>query len=260
MSSIHESEASKDDNSANDNGEDIFRCQFWRIDDSHFGSLRKHSYSIQEQWPSFQLMRRNASSENNDGDSFNLSEYYAAMCVSFGQSGNFYDDWKGAFSFPFEVNVFKGRQSFRYVLNVINWRSVVELHFYKVLDTDFKSIDLAVYRQPIESEFSAREMIVLDSFLCGYILGLKEYFKHIAIPNYFKAIGSNLITFGHVDGVFFEHQHETEEAFTAEVERYKYLDTRQNTATQWPEREVTKVVDVEVKLDPVAPRVAQGIG
>jgi hypothetical protein len=191
----------------------------------------------------------NASNKNSNRDSFNLAEYYAAMCLLFGESGHCYDDWKGAFSFPFKVKVFKGRQSFSYGLNVINWRSVVELRFFKILDQNDQSIDLSVYRKPIESEFSAREMVILDNFLCGYILGYKKSFKHRTIPSFFKKIDSNLIAFGYVDGGFFEHQHETQETFTAEVDRYKNLDARQNPAIQWPECEFGKVVDVEVELD-----------
>ena len=232
----------------NDNGKRTFRCQFWRIDDNRFRNIREQSYCIQEQWPSYQLMH-NASNKNSNRDSFNLAEYYAAMCLLFGESGDCYDDWKGAFSFPFEVKVFKGRQSFSYGLNVINWRSVVELRFFKILDQNDPSTDLSVYRKPIESEFSAREMVILDNFLCGYILGYKGSFKHRTIPSFFKKIDSNLITFGYVDGVFFEHQHETQETFTAEVDQYNHLDARQNPAIQWPECEFGKIVNVEVELD-----------
>lgn len=49
------------------------------------------------------------------------------MQVRFGKSGLVYDDWKGIFSFPFEVEVFKNGCCHQYILNIVNWRSTVEI-------------------------------------------------------------------------------------------------------------------------------------
>lgn len=228
--------------------ENVFRCRFWRIDDTAFRDIRNQSYCIHEQWPSYRLMHV-SKNLNNRNDAFNMAEYYAAMRILFGEPGNYFDDWKGSFSFAFEVQVFKRGQYFKYGLNVINWRSTVELRFCKVLEQFDKKTDLETYRNPIESEFSAREMIVFDNYLCGCVLGVKSTFKLYEIPPFIKKIDSNLIIFGYVDGEFFEHQHQTQEAFEAEVDKYKHLSAANDNTIHWPEQEFSGVTDVEVKLD-----------
>jgi hypothetical protein len=246
--STFESDAAKNDALTNDQVRSVFRCQFWRIDDNSFRNIQKQSYSIHEQWPSYYLMHAD-NDQNNRKNTFNLAEYFAAMCILFGEPGNCFDDWKGAFSFPFEVQVFKRGQYFKYGLNVINWRSTVELRFCKVVDQNDKNTNLHTYRHPIESEFSEREMIVLDNLLCGCILGIKRSFRVLNIPAFIKRIDSNLIIFGYVDGEFFEHQHETEETYKAEVDKRKYLNATNATAICWPEPVMLDVINVAVELD-----------
>jgi hypothetical protein len=170
------------------------------------------------------------------------------MRMSFGESGNFFDDWKGAFAFTFEVEVFKHGQTYLYGLHVVNFRSAIEFRFCKVCAPHDPNINSDVYRKPIEDEFSATEMMVFENFLYGYLCGSYKGFKFYKIPSFFKTIPSNLITFGHIDGHFFEHQHETSEAFEADVEKYTHENTDKALATDWPEDEIEDFVDVEVDL------------
>ena len=63
----------------------------------------------------------------------NLAQFYATFQAAFGESGQVYDDWKGAFNFAFKVDIFKDKQTIPYLLNVVNWRSTVEFRFKKII-------------------------------------------------------------------------------------------------------------------------------
>ncbi len=229
----------------------VFQCRFRRIDDSAYANIRAKSYPIYEQWPCF----RSCSTDSHEIDTLNLAQYYTAMRWCFGESGNFFDDWKGAFAFTFEVEVLKHGQTYQYGLHVINLRSTIEFRFCKVFAPNDKNINSDVYRKPIEDEFSAREMMIFDNFLYGYLYGRYKVFESCKIPSFFKTIPSNLITFGHFDGNFFEHQHETPEAFEADVAKYTPCNTDKALATDWPEDEKEDFVDVEVQFIPHAVKI-----
>ena len=221
----------------------VFQCRFRRIDDSAYANIRSKSYPIHEQWPGFSA----CSTDSPETDTLNFAQYYTAMRWCFGESSNFFDDWKGAFAFTFEVEVFKNEQTYPYGLHVVNRRSTIELGFCKVCASSDANINSEVYRKPIEDEFSAREMRVFDNFLYGYLYGRYKVFKSCKIPSFFKTIHSNLITFGHSDGHFFEHHHETPEAFEADVAKYTPYNTEKSLETDWPEED-NDFVDVEVNL------------
>jgi hypothetical protein len=94
------------------------------------------------------------------------------LSLNFGESGFNCDNWKGAFSFGFEVDVYKGEKSFKYALNVKNLSGTVEFKFYKVLSKEQLEANSSFLNKPIEGEFSAYEMKILDNFfmVCFYLL------------------------------------------------------------------------------------------
>jgi hypothetical protein len=101
----------------------MFHCRLKRISDERYRALRIAAFPIFGQMPACSYAR----SHPGDERPLNLAEYYALMQVRFGKSGLVYDDWKGIFSFPFEVEVFKNGCCHQYILNIVNWRSTVEI-------------------------------------------------------------------------------------------------------------------------------------
>ena len=84
----------------------MFHCRIKRISDERYRALRSVAYPIFEQIPAFSYAMRYP---DIDETPLNLAEYYALMRLRFGESGLFYDDWKGIFSFPVEVEVFNDK-------------------------------------------------------------------------------------------------------------------------------------------------------
>ena len=52
-----------------------------------------------------------------------FSKMYTVLKMLFGESGKYYDDWKGSFSFPFLIHFYKDEEEFGYLMNLRNVRS-----------------------------------------------------------------------------------------------------------------------------------------
>lgn len=74
------------------------------------------------------------------------------------------------------------------------------------------------------------------------------FFNLCEIPSFFKTIPSNLITFGYIDGNFFEHQHETPEAFDADEAKYMPCNTDKAWAAEWSEDVEKNFINMKVEL------------
>ena len=162
--------------------------------------LRKHGIPINEQYPVFSSYVPN---EFMRHEALNLAEYFALMNLAFGKNGRLYDDWKGAFAYPFEVEVFNTAGKHKYIMKVTNWRGTVELNFHKII-TEPANMDTSVYKKPDPEEFSSDEMSFVDAFLYGYLLSFRTHENLCQIPEFSRQIDSNIIIFGFQDGKFFE--------------------------------------------------------
>ena len=209
----------------------MFHCRIKRISDERYHALRNVAYPIFEQMPAFSYSQRNPYSDETP---LNLAEYYAFMRIRFGESGLLYDDWKGIFSFPFEVEVFKDDLCHQYILNVINWRSTVELRFSKVF-TDEAKFDPRVYRQPINDEFSEEEMKFVDGYLYGSLLSARKHHGFYEIPNFIRKIEMQSVILGYHEGRFFEHRYEDNDKFWEVARSQPGLEVTAVREEKWPE-------------------------
>ncbi|MCM8624894.1 hypothetical protein [Accumulibacter sp.] len=144
------------------------------------------------------------------------------------------DDWKGIFSFPFEVEVFRNGCCHRYVLNVVNWRSTVELRFFKVV-TDAQRFASRLYRPPIEDEFSAREMQCVDGYLYGRRIALRERRGYREVPDFVGKIEMQLVILGYRGGLFFQHRYDDPDEFWRDVWGDPRLREPAICEQEWPE-------------------------
>jgi len=156
----------------------------------------------------------------------NLAEIYAAFEASFGESGLYFDDYKGAFSFPFEVAVFRGEAVYLYLLNVANWRSTIEFLFRKVISPDSRDFDRMVIHPPFSDEFSADDINTVVAYLYGFVQGVVDTFRRHPIEEFVKKVDSNLILFGFREGAFFEEQYDDREELTAAWEKARTTANR----------------------------------
>lgn len=149
----------------------------------------------------------------------NLAKLYAEFTAVFGPSGNYFDSWKGAFSFAFKIDVLKDNEVVPYTLIVVNMRSSVEFRFYKVIsaaDTQFKKD--RIY-PPFSDELSTPNMNALSAFLCSYAKTVYQE-AQIEQKDFIKAIQSNLILFGYRQQKFFVNQYKTGEEFDADYKLF----------------------------------------
>jgi len=209
----------------------MFHYRIKRISDERYRALRSAAYPIFEQIPAFSYAMRYP---DVDETPLNLAEYYALMRIRFGESGFFYDDWKGIFSFPFEVEVFKNDRCHQYILNVVNWRSTVEPRFCKVFAGEEK-FDPHVYRQPINDELSQNEMQFVDGYLYGILLASRKHHKFYEIPDFIRKIEMQSVILGYHEGQYFEQRYEDNDKFWEDVRSHPGLKATAMREEKWPE-------------------------
>ncbi len=198
-----------------------FQCRLIRLDDRRYRELRQNSLSIQGD-TGF-LMRLQLLQSDNGCGWLNLAEFYTVFKLRFGESGDCYDDWKSAFDFPFELEIFKGDTVYSYVLDVVNWRGTFEFNFRKVLSSEEAGFNRMAFYQPFEAEFSAVEMNTLVAFLYSYAVGFLESIRPYSGEEFVRQVPSNLILFGFWQGQFFVRQYSDSKEFRTAWEEFKYV-------------------------------------
>jgi hypothetical protein len=185
-------------------------CHVKRIDDHHFYLLFRESICIDIDY--FIWWEIKDSFKKSDPP-LNLAKYYTMFRHAFGESGNHYDDWKGAFNFAFKVDVLNDLTVTPYILNVVNLRGAVEFKFRKIILPEDLSYERGIVHPAFADEFSLEQM----NFLAGYLSGFAEGFwgkgRIVNIENFVKEVSSNKILFGCLDGCFFEKYFEDADEF-----------------------------------------------
>jgi hypothetical protein len=200
-------------------------CTLTRLDDHRYAQLEDNSLAIREDHGFLMDLMLNA---RRRGELLSLGEIYAAFKDSFGESGRCFDDYKGAFSFPFEVTVHKGEALYLYLLNVVNWRGTVEFRFRKVISPDDRGLNRMVVHPPFAAEFSVDEINTVVAYLYGFAQGVIEAFLRLHYPfdEFVKKVDSNLILFGFRQGAFFEEKYgDSDELMSAWKEATAKLST-----------------------------------
>ena len=212
-------------------------CTLERIPDETYEQIFNISY------PLFSRLMFRREYADSAGRMLTLAHYYAGLRLIFGKPGTLYDDWKGSFSFPFKVNVCRNGKLFPYALNIVHDRSMPEFRFRRIVQPKEKSnIDLRVYRDPIEHEFSQDDI----NTVILHIHDLLHYLRIFAFTpgnpestdprlrahDFVILTPSNLIISGCINGVFFEEDFSSEKRFNAAKRHYKHLI--KNPLAEWP--------------------------
>ncbi len=189
------------------------KCQIKRIDDGSYWTLRTDSLAIREcygVWWNYLKQSDNALLNKAP-----LAFFLASFERAYGASGNMYDDYKGAFSFPFAIKVFQRDTAIAYLLNVTSWRGSIEFNFRKIIPDNETRYDRIIVHKPFDDEFSETQMRIVCHFLMGFSKGfwnsterhkdkLEKRYPEDSQCDFVKAIDSNNILFGYKDGHLFE--------------------------------------------------------
>jgi len=166
-----------------------------------------------------------------------LPQIYAALTVLTGPSGDFHDSWKGAFSFPFKLTVRRDGSEFRYLLRLVNFRSLVEPSLFRLEKPD-ESHSRTSYHAPFDDELSNHDIIQVVEFLAGFLEGFLETMPRWTTP-FVKEVQSNFILFGYDPkaGAFFEKSYDNEQAYRAALERWRTLIPQETPGRERVERD-----------------------
>jgi hypothetical protein len=198
-----------------------------RCDDHFFRKARALSIPIELRNPRLISLA--------DSRELGLPQLYAGLTALTGPSGDLYDDWKGAFSFPFKLTVRRGEREHRYLLNLMNYRSMVEPILYRVQQQG-ESYSRDTYHAPFEDELSSDDIVFVIDFIRGFVAGYLQTMPRWTVP-FVKKVQSNFILFGYdpTSGEFFEQEYDEAEAYEAALERWHALIPEETTEKQMEE-------------------------
>ncbi len=183
-----------------------------RLNDEQYYLLRKNSISIFEDYANLMYL-----STVNDTIYSSFSKMYVALKELFGESGKYYDDWKGSFSFPFLIYFQQGEEEYGYSMNVHNIRSSIEFNIAKLIHADDKQFKREILYKSLE-EFPREEINYFINYFVGFLTGYFESIGDRYDEFFFKTAESNLILFGYKDGRYFDDQYDNEEEFREAIQ------------------------------------------
>ena len=192
-------------------------CKLIRLNDEQFNLLYENHLAISADYG--HLMSLDA---DKDVIYSSLSRIYVALKEIFGESGNYYDDWKCSFSFPFLIYFQKENEEFGYLMNIYNVRSSIEFNIAKLMSAGDDTANRNALREPF-AEFPREEMNYFINYFIGYLTGRFEGISKRYDEFFFLAVRSNHILFGYKEGHYFDEQYKSEEDFYAaiqELEKY----------------------------------------
>ena len=184
-----------------------------RMNDSQYYELWKNSIPIADDYGFYLDFYLYLSHE---GKSLNLAQIYVTLKELCGESGQFFDDWKGSFSFPFFLEVSKAGHKFDYLLDIYDHRGSLYFGICKQLQP-YDSYDFRLIHQPFSEEFSRQDINKFISYFYGYIQGYFEARQDTYKQFFFKRVDSNGILFGYKDGNFFEEHYDSSENYEQAV-------------------------------------------
>lgn len=187
------------------------RCVFERLSDLRFRELAADAIAFQlsDEFLTYQI----------GNDNLKLAQTYAVCCTLFGERGQRFDDWKGAFSFPLALHIEGVSRLPAYLLNLFHYRSHVDVHCMQTVDRNDPRRTTNVLYKHEDSQVATSEFVRIMLHLIGFIEGYAETFSW-STP-FVLAAPSDLVVygFGPTQG-FFNKQYDEAAAFDEALHRY----------------------------------------
>jgi hypothetical protein len=202
---------------------EVMTYKIIRLNDEQFYLLRKNSLSLFENYGHIMSLSRD--------DSIIYSSFpkmYVTLKHIFGESGSYYDDYKGSFSFPFLIYFKKGEEEFGYAMNIYNVRSVIEFNMAKLIHADDKTAIRGIFNHPFD-EFPESEITYVINFLVGYLTGYFRMLVEGYNEFFFHSVQSNLIVYGYKDGKFFQNHYNSQKKFDNAIQELKTIEISKNS-------------------------------
>jgi hypothetical protein len=188
----------------------------WRLSDVEYSHFREASIPIRIDSRFLMMMyffERDKSKEPT------LPMTLVSLEKIFGFSSDYFDSYKQAFRFPLLLSLERASGRFFYLLEVCDYKGMVEYNFYRLLDSenDGNNTD---YHEPFELEFSQEEIELFINYFKGYLIGTARSDLHNIQP-FWKHIDSSYILYGYRNGEFFMQEYESDRKYNAAKQSLK---------------------------------------
>ena len=147
-------------------------------------------------------------------DPLKLPKLYAALVYLTGESDNRYDNYKGSFSFMFEIDVQNKDKNSQYYYHLYHYRSYIQFSLYHIVSQDDPR-DPVIINKPDEELFPDKEITSFSVSFCNDVIKHMEEDKYTPQP-FVKFSDSNLLSFGYSQGEYFVKNYEDEDKYLEE--------------------------------------------
>lgn len=147
-----------------------------------------------------------------------LPKLHAALTYLTGDSDDCYDEYKGSFSFMFELNVEKSSITSKYLLHIYHYRSYIEFLLYQAVPKDDPR-DPEHLCSTDEKLFSEKEISTTCLGFCNGMIREMEAENYVP-DSFVKSSNSNLTLFGYLNGEYFYKNFGEEEEYRTKKAQY----------------------------------------
>lgn len=144
-----------------------------------------------------------------------LPKLYAAFVAITGPSDSRYDNYKGSYSFTFELTVNKNHNTSQYLYHIYHYRSYIMFSVDQIVAKSDPR-DQNRYYQPDDMLFSDKEICSFSYYFCHCLL---ERTKDYKPEPFVKYSNSNLLIFGYLKDEFFYKSYDNQEEYIHQRER-----------------------------------------
>lgn len=188
----------------------------WRLSEDEYRKLRQSSVPIT--FNSFVLLHL-WMNEQDDPERLTLGKALLSLEALFGSSSDFFDTWKCSFTFPLLLQFTQPNGQFFYLIRIGDYRGMLDFCFYRFLASGPEGHNIDVYQDPVEHEFSCKD---IDRFICciyGFLSGMGSTLK--PPQPFLMQVESQCLIYGYDGSNFFEEDFDSEEAYQAAIAIYK---------------------------------------
>ena len=215
-------------------GEEV-ACRLFRVRDDEWRSLLRRSLAIKDESLVVYWVLYSPSAPLRLG----LPAAYLTLKHLAGESGQWFDDYKSSFSFPFELHVERAGRVFPYLFEVRNYGGALEFPIRRVVGPRDRRLAEHVLHDAFEEEFGAEEIRRFLARFVGYLEGVWEVIRKQPHEPFVLAVRRSQIVFGCCGGKVFEKCYQREGMYRAAFERYQEQVRReQETANRKAPRQV----------------------
>jgi hypothetical protein len=155
-----------------------------------------------------------------------LPKLYAALTYLSGPGDNYYDDYKGSYSFAFELEVNKNSNISNYLYIMYHYRSFIDFSIMQILpktDSKIDPIDASIMHKPNDELFSNMDICQFSVHFFGYAIGYIKGLKYEPEP-FVKYLDSNFLIFGYCENEYFFKSYEDQEQYIKEKSKLQTVE------------------------------------